>query len=79
MNNRYGEFVVTPAIMMGMENVIIDRILFGHSQELHPVDRDNQPASSFRRSFGWLHRVRKVQNKSRRSRGQHLMFANLQL
>jgi hypothetical protein len=24
MNNRYGEFVVTPVIMMGIESVIID-------------------------------------------------------
>ncbi len=52
MNNSYGEFVVTPAIMMGMESVIIDRILFGHSQELHAVVRDNRPSSPFRQSFG---------------------------
>ncbi len=34
MNDRYGEFVVTPAIMMGMRHTILDRIAFGN------VERD---------------------------------------
>ncbi len=34
INNRYGEFVVTPALMMGMDKVIIDRISFGNVKEL---------------------------------------------
>ncbi len=29
INNRYGEFVITPALMMGMEDTILDRIAFG--------------------------------------------------
>lgn len=29
LNSRYGEFVVTPALMAGMDKVIIDRIAFG--------------------------------------------------
>jgi DNA polymerase-4 len=29
VNDRFGEFVVTPALMMNMENKIIDRIAFG--------------------------------------------------
>jgi DNA polymerase IV len=28
INDRYGEFVITPALMMGMENTILDRIAF---------------------------------------------------
>src|SRR5688500_14019194 len=37
INVRWGEFVVTPALMMGMENIILDRISFGgvkDSQEI---------------------------------------------
>ena len=34
INNKYGEFVVTPALMMGMDTVIIDRISFGNVKEL---------------------------------------------
>ena len=37
MNDRYGEFVITPATMKGMDKVIIDRILFGHSRELEDL------------------------------------------
>ena len=29
INNRWGNFVLSPARMMGMENQIIDRIAFG--------------------------------------------------
>jgi hypothetical protein len=28
-NDRWGEFVITPALMLGMENIILDRISFG--------------------------------------------------
>lgn len=34
INNRYGEFVVTPATMMGMQGQIIDRIAFGALRDL---------------------------------------------
>ncbi len=29
INDRYGEFVITPALMMGMDDLILDRIAFG--------------------------------------------------
>jgi hypothetical protein len=29
INNRYGEFTVMPAIMAGMEDLILERIAFG--------------------------------------------------
>lgn len=29
INDRYGEFVITPALMMGMKNLVLDRIAFG--------------------------------------------------
>jgi DNA polymerase-4 len=34
INDRYGEFVITPAIMLGMEEKILDRISFGGVTEL---------------------------------------------
>lgn len=34
VNDRYGEFVITPALMMGMENQIIKRVPFGNVKEL---------------------------------------------
>ena len=37
LNDRYGEFVVTPALMMGMDNVILDRIAFGSIKELEDL------------------------------------------
>jgi DNA polymerase-4 len=29
INDRYGEYVIYPGLMMGMKNTIIDRIAFG--------------------------------------------------
>jgi hypothetical protein len=29
INNKWGEFVITPALMMGMDDIILDRISFG--------------------------------------------------
>jgi len=29
INDRWGEFVITPALMMGMGDIILDRISFG--------------------------------------------------
>jgi hypothetical protein len=29
INDKYGEFVITPALMMGMDDAIIDRIACG--------------------------------------------------
>jgi len=37
INNRYGEFVITPAIMMGMNDTVIDRIAFGGVKEIEDV------------------------------------------
>ena len=37
VNNRYGEFVVTPAAMMDMRGVVLDRIAFGNVRDLYPT------------------------------------------
>src|SRR4051794_19464424 len=37
INDRYGEFVITPALMMGMEGTILDRIAFGGVKELQEL------------------------------------------
>jgi hypothetical protein len=29
INDKYGEFVITPALMMGMDETILDRIVYG--------------------------------------------------
>jgi hypothetical protein len=40
INDRWGEFVVTLALMMGMDNIILDRISFGGVKELHEIYLD---------------------------------------
>ena len=37
INDRWGEFVITPALMLGMEDVILDRIAFGGVKELQEL------------------------------------------
>ena len=37
INNKYGEFVITPALMMDMDKTIIDRIAFGQIKELEDL------------------------------------------
>ena len=37
INDKYGEFVVTPALMMGMDDLVIDRIAFGGVKELQEM------------------------------------------
>lgn len=37
INDRYGEFVITPALMMGMNDVVVDRIAFGGVKELEDL------------------------------------------
>jgi hypothetical protein len=37
INDKYGEFVITPALMMGMDDTIIDRIPFGGVKELEEL------------------------------------------
>jgi hypothetical protein len=37
INDRWGEFVITPALMMGMGDIILDRISFGSVKELEEI------------------------------------------
>ena len=37
INNRWGEFVITPVLMMGMGDIILDRISFGGVKELEEI------------------------------------------
>ena len=37
INDRWGEFVVTPALMMGKEDIILERISFGGVKELREI------------------------------------------
>ena len=37
MNDRYGEYVVTPALMMGMTDTIVDRVPFGSTKDLEEL------------------------------------------
>ncbi len=41
INNKYGEFVITPALMMGMDNQIIKRVPFGNVKELEDLYEEN--------------------------------------
>jgi hypothetical protein len=35
--DTYGKFAITPALMMGMDDVILDRIAFGGIKELEEL------------------------------------------
>src|SRR4051812_6455367 len=37
INDRWGEFMITPALMLGMEDIILDRIAFGGVKELREI------------------------------------------
>jgi DNA polymerase IV len=37
INDKWGEFVVTPALMLDMDNIILDRIAFGGVKELEEL------------------------------------------
>jgi hypothetical protein len=37
MDDRYGEFTIVPALMMGMKDTIIDRVAFGPVSELEDL------------------------------------------
>jgi hypothetical protein len=37
INDTHGEFVITPALMMGMDEVILDQIAFGGVKELEEL------------------------------------------
>ncbi len=36
INDRWGEFVITPALMMDMDDIILDRIAFGGVKNFIP-------------------------------------------
>jgi DNA polymerase-4 len=38
INDKYGEFVITPALMMDMDDTILDRIAFGRIRELEKIE-----------------------------------------
>jgi hypothetical protein len=40
INDRRGEFVITPALMLGMEEIILDRISFSGVKELEDIYSD---------------------------------------
>jgi hypothetical protein len=37
INDKYGEFVITPALMMGMDETILDQVAFGGVKELEEL------------------------------------------
>jgi DNA polymerase-4 len=37
INNRWGEYVITPLLMLGMNDVIVDRIAFGGAKEIEDL------------------------------------------
>jgi hypothetical protein len=37
INDKYGEFVITPALMMGMKDIILDGVSFGSVKELQEL------------------------------------------
>ncbi len=37
INDKWGEFIITPALMMGMDDIILDRIAFGGVKELEEI------------------------------------------
>ena len=37
INDRYGEFVISPALMMGMNDLVLDRIAFGGVKEMENI------------------------------------------
>jgi hypothetical protein len=37
INDRWGKFVITPALIMDMEDIILDRISFGGVKELEEI------------------------------------------
>lgn len=39
INDKYGEYIITPALMMGMDEVIIDRVAFGGVKDLEDLYR----------------------------------------
>lgn len=37
INDRYGEYIITPALMLGLDKIIIDRVAFGGVRELEEL------------------------------------------
>ena len=40
INDKYGDFMITPALMMGMQEIILDRVAFGGVKELQEIYTD---------------------------------------
>lgn len=47
INDRYGEFVITPALMMGMRDVVVDRVAFGGVKDLEDLYHSTSDQSNF--------------------------------
>lgn len=41
INERWGDFVITPALMLGMQDIIIDRVSYGNIKELQDIVMTN--------------------------------------
>ena len=53
INDKYGEFVITPALMMGMDDTIIDRIAFGGVKEPEELYQQELSVFPIARSPNW--------------------------
>jgi hypothetical protein len=51
INDKYGEFVITPALMMGIADTIIDRIAFGASRNWKNCINSNADRAKFPLDF----------------------------
>jgi hypothetical protein len=47
INDKYGEFVIRPALMMDMDDTIIDRIAFEGVREMHEETTCQQAVNLF--------------------------------
>jgi hypothetical protein len=52
-NNKWSEFVVTLALMIDIDNIILDRIAFGRMKELEEIYSD-QVYNRNMRFLSWL-------------------------
>ncbi len=41
INDKYGEFIITPALMMGMGDTIVDRVPFGSTKDIEDMYLEN--------------------------------------
>jgi hypothetical protein len=59
INDKYGEFVITPTLMMGMDETILDRIAFGGVKELEELYQQ-QPLPSWLTGSGWREAANRI-------------------